>query len=119
MVSLKAVVLWVACAYVPHGRDISFRHHSHNLAHLCSCTRNLNKPAIQKTGLARTNGYTDSILQNSIHSVWSCHLIFSTLGALIDHARIRHIGAQQEVHTPAGSAGNWGLDDGRLDAKYD
>ncbi len=47
------------------------------------------------------------------------HLIFSTLGALIDHAGIRHVRAQEEVHTPAGSASDGGLDDWRLDAKYD
>jgi len=48
-----------------------------------------------------------------------CHLIISTLGALVDHAGIRYVRAQEEVHAPAGSAGNGGLDDRWLDAKYD
>lgn len=46
------------------------------------------------------------------------NLVLSTLGAFVDHPRVRNVGAQAEVHSPAGGVSDGGLDDGGLDAKH-
>lgn len=47
-----------------------------------------------------------------------CDLVLSTLGALVDHARVRNIRAQAEVHSPAVSVTDRGVNDRGLDAKH-
>lgn len=45
------------------------------------------------------------------------YLVFRTYGALVHHARVRDVGAQQEIHAPALGPTGWRLDGGGFDAK--